>query len=136
MAKKQSQKPKPTQKPANKRPTGVTIICILSWIGALLWLVAGAALTFLGGAVAGLGASGLAVLGALAGVVGVVLIILAILLAVATYWLWQMKKTGWTIVIILAILGLLMSLGGLNIIGIVIYAIIVYYLYTNRSLFK
>lgn len=123
---------------SQQRPTGVTIICILSWLGALFQIVVGGALAIAGGmfaAVAGSNAvAGL--LGGLAGIIGTIFVILGIISIIFTILLWQMKKIGWTVVIILNIIGLIMSLVSLNLIGIIISAIIVYYLYKNRALFK
>lgn len=120
-----------------ERPTGVTIICILGWIGAILSIIGGAALAFLGPFLAAFVQEVPALVsGALLMGLGVVTLILGIVLLVAFYWLWQMKKTGWTIVMVLEIISLITGLVSLSWFQIIIALIIVLYLYTKRDLFK
>ncbi|MBI4162532.1 MAG: hypothetical protein HY513_02520 [Candidatus Aenigmarchaeota archaeon] len=47
-----------------------------------------------------------------------------------------MEKIGWTIVMILEIIGLITSLVSINIIGVIIVALVIWYLRKNRTLFK
>ena len=120
-----------------QRPLGVTVICILGFLGAILGIVGGLGLivvgSFFSGAVMG------AVPGFLAGMLGVfggVLIVLGIISFVVIYWLWQMKKIGWTLTLIIEIIGILLNLASFNIIGLVIPVIIVVYLLLKKDLFK
>lgn len=120
-----------------KRPLGVTIICILGWIGAIVAILAGLALlgiaavggtlmsTVLGGMLAGYGI-----------VLGALFVVLGIADAAVLYWLWKMKKQGWTWTMILEIFSLIMSLIQMSIVGIVIPAVIVIYLWMNKKMFK
>lgn len=120
---------------AQERPLGVTVICILGWIGAILSIIGGIGIAFLG-PLLGAFAEVPAMAGVVVGFLGIVTLILGLVLLVAFYWLWQMKKTGWTIVMVLEIIGIIMSLVSLNIWNIIIPVIIVLYLYTKKDLFK
>lgn len=111
------------------RPLGVTIICILGIIAALLAIAGGAGALMLGGL---LGID--LVMG-----LSLVSLVVAIITLISLIWLWQMKKMGWTLVMILEIISLIIMIAGfslMNTASIVIALIIVVYLYTKRTLFK
>jgi len=118
------------------RPLGVTVICVLGWIGAIFTILAGLALL----GVAAVGGTVLSTtLGMLAGygvVLGALFVVLGIANLVVLYWLWQMKKQGWKWTMILEIISLVMSLVQISIVGIAIPAIVVIYLWMNKKLFK
>ena len=127
-------------KATQTRPTGVTVICILGFLGAILGILGAVALIGLGGLsgyLAGMeGAAMLAFLGPFMGVIGALLLIISVITFVAVYWLWQMKKIGWTITMIMEIISILLSIAAFNILGLVIPAIIVIYLWMKKDLFK
>jgi len=111
-----------------ERPLGLTIICILGFLGAILGILGGLAIfglgAFFGGMIEGMfwGA-----LGALGSGIGIVALIISIVLLYAYYGLWNMKKWAWTWTMILEIISILLSLASLNA-GIIIPVIIVIYL--------
>jgi hypothetical protein len=123
-----------------ERPTGVTVICILGFLGAILEIVGGLGMVALGGLFGGMSVPSMgAIPGFLAGMFGIfgaILLILGIASFVVIFWLWKMKKIGWTLTMILEIIGILLSLVSFNIIGIVIPVIIVIYLWLKKDLFK
>ena len=131
-----------------KRPTGVTLICILGFIEALVTIGSGLYAFFVGSVLSGIGAAEGA-MGAIFGILGMVFSLVSLvpavigfLLLVAFYWLWNMKKSGWVIVVILQVLMLLFSLMGAvamnpsSILSLALSAVIIYYLFKNKKLFK
>lgn len=87
--------------PSNARPTGVTILAVLNFIGAGLLVVAGL-IAFAGGAAL---ATMLGPLGAMLGAaIGVFLIIFGVLAALAGWGLWSGKAWGWWIAFVLWVL--------------------------------
>ncbi len=131
-----------------KRPTGVTLICILGFVEALVTIGSGLYAFLLGSILSGIGAAGGAV-GAVFGVMGMLFsfmslipVVIGFLLLVAFYWLWKMKRSGWTIVMILEVIMLLFSLAGIatmniySILNLVLSVVILYYLFRNKKLFK
>jgi|SRR5580704_11686501 hypothetical protein len=98
-----------------QRPTGITILGVLCYIGAALCLLGGI-LGFAGGAMiaslvhtagAGLPAG---IAGAIGGIIGGVFILLAVLYGLTGYGLMALKNWGRIILIVLMILGLLGAL--------------------------
>jgi hypothetical protein len=113
------------------RPLGVTIICILSWIGAIA-LIAIGALFVLGGLFIPL----LAVIGAVFLVIGIVSFLV-------TFALWNLKMWAWWIIVILNVISIVSGIGSAvaygdfsPIFGIIIPVIIVIYLWTVRDHFR
>lgn len=99
-----------------ERPTGVTILAVLSFIGAGLCLLlvpiiflGGAALMGMAGAAGRPGAGFLAALGA---GLAFVFLALAILYAATGYGLWSLKNWGRILAIVLVVLGLLSGAAG------------------------
>ena len=125
----------------NERPTGVTILAILAAIGGVLSIIAGVALLGLGALAGAAGSGGL---GGLTAIFGIIAIVLGVAEIVLAYGLWTLKPWAWTLGIGLAIISLALivvqavlsgnivnSLIG-SIISIVIWAIVLYYLFTPR----
>ncbi len=133
-----------------QRPTGVTILAILAFIGGALGILVGGLGTICGGVIGGIGAAaareapgaagGLlagALFTALFGLSGVVLGVLELILG---FGFWTLKPWSWMLGIILSIAGIVIALltilagrgGGLigAVIPIVIYGVILYYLFT------
>ena len=112
------------------RPLGVTIICILSWIGAIALIGIGALLV-LGGIIFPL----LAVLGA-------VFLVIGIISFLVTFALWSLKMWAWWLIVILNVISIVSGIGSavaygdISLIGgIIIPIIIVIYLWTVRDHF-
>ncbi len=117
------------------RPTGITILAVLSAIGGILTLLGGVALIGVGSlAAAGTGTAAYFGLGA---VFGILLLASGIASLVFAYGAWNLRPWAWTLGVALQVLGLVLAvvtiLGGADItsqiIGIVINAIILYYLF-------
>ncbi|MBN2042400.1 MAG: hypothetical protein JW754_01185 [Candidatus Aenigmarchaeota archaeon] len=132
---KPAQPVKPAIKPAtsgkSSRPLGVTIICILVLIGAILSLIGGAS-AFMFAGLMGAIMPGMEMLGMAAGAVS---IIIGIIYFLCFWWLWKMMKKGYTFTMILSVISLIISIIGMNIIGVVLAIIILVYLYMKRGLF-
>ena len=99
-----------------QRPTGVTIIAILSFLGAAACVMLGL-FSFVGGAfVAQILANtpGMSALGgSLVAAIGVVFLLIGALYAITGYGLWALKNWGRVIMIVLMALGLVFGLLGL-----------------------
>ena len=121
--------------PASARPTGITILAILSAIGGVLGLLGGIALVGLGGLAAA--STGTAAFFGLGAIFGLILLATAIASLVFAYGAWNMLPWAWPLgvalqVISLALAALSVLSGGdlgSQIIGIVISAVILYYLF-------
>ncbi|NIP40244.1 MAG: hypothetical protein GTN39_01840 [Candidatus Aenigmarchaeota archaeon] len=138
-----------TRKPS--RPTGVTIICILGFLGAILLLISGVLLVGLGGIIVNTGIPFLgnetasvtlggfgSVLGPLLDLMGFVLIALAVIYFVSFYLLLKMNRIGFVLVILLGLLqiiGSAISFSMNNATMIVLWAIIIAYLFIKRKFF-
>jgi hypothetical protein len=100
-----------------QRPTGVTVLAVLFFIGAGFLALAGLGLLVGGalfGAVGGGGdASGaMAMLGALGAIGGVVILVFAALHAFVGWGLIKLKKWAWIVSLVLMVLGVLQALLG------------------------
>jgi len=114
-----------------QRPLGVTIISILIMLGSILGIFAGIAAIVIG-------SISIAILPSMTGLsllIGLVTIVISVIQLVGVYWLWKMLKKGWTIIMIMQIVGIITSAATLNLLSIVISIIIVGYLWTKRSAF-
>ena len=120
---------------ATKRPLGVTILCALGYIGSVLTVLAGIALLAFGGATSSLGVVG-AILGGMGAIAGVMLLAIGILGFFISRGLCNLKKWAWNVTMILEGLSVISSLVSMNIAGIIIPAIILYYLYTQKEIFQ
>ena len=128
------------------RPTGVTIIAILAFIGGIFAIVAGLGLTVLGGILGGaLAASGEAaggIFGGLMAVFGIGTLGLGVAELIVGWGLWGLKPWAWMVSVILFIANIALTvliaalawrqpdLAQHGIIGIAIPAVILYYLMT------
>lgn len=122
---------------ANGRPTGVTILAVLSIIGGILYILAGLGATVLGGFVSNVeGEAQAEVVGAGVVIFGVIALILGVLYLVVAYGLFTLKQWAWIFTIVLQILSIINALYGLfaegnivgSIISIIIAGVILYYL--------
>ncbi len=118
----------------SERPLGVTIISILGFIGAGLLVLAGIAMLGFGGMMGSLGMMG-GLLGGVGAMMGIVLLASGILLFAVYYGLWNMKRWAWIVTMVLEGLGLLSGLASMSI-SLVVPAIILWYLWTKKDLFK
>ena len=121
-----------TAKPS--RPTGVSVLTVLVIIGGLIDLVTAAMLLVLAtvslswlGILAGLGTRGI-----LLSLVSIGFLISAVVSFILAYGLWNGRSWAWTWTFIFSIIGLIISVFGIaiivGIVGIIIYAVIIYYL--------
>jgi hypothetical protein len=88
-----------------ERPLGITVICILGWVEALLIFLVGLALVVFGifgasllGSIFGAylqAGSILNLVSEIAEILGIFIIVLGALSAISIYWLWKMQKRGW-----------------------------------------
>jgi hypothetical protein len=89
---------------SNARPMGVTILVAVAVIGALFNFVVAADLLGIGGAIPA------ADRGSLAVPVGVIMLLSAVLLLLAAYGLWTISAWGWTLTVVLMVVGLVQNL--------------------------
>ena len=130
--------------PATARPTGITILAVLSAIGGVLSILGGLALVGLGGFAAA--STGQAALFGLGTIFGVLLLASGVAGLAFAYGAWTLQPWAWVLGVALQIISLVLAgfaiIGGQDIasqiIGIAIAAIILYYLFqpSIRSLFK
>ncbi len=126
-----------------QRPTGITILAVLSAIVGVLGLFGSLALIGLGGLVGGIAASELgtaagAALGGLAVIGGLILLVGSVLNLVFAYGAWNLRPWAWVLGLIAEGLALVSAVVGIlntgdigsQILNIVIPAIIIYYLMT------
>lgn len=106
------------------RPTGVTILAILEIISGIVMVVAGIFAAAFSSMFAGLG-----VLGALNGILSSIILALGVASFVMAWGLLKGKQWAWTITLILTIISLIAEIASFNFIGIIIDAIILYYLF-------
>jgi hypothetical protein len=100
-----------------KRPLGVTIICLIGWLGALLSVIGGLSTIWFFG-------------------LGTISLILGVVTAIVLYWLWQMKKQGWMWTMVLEGILLLVALVQMDAVGVIVAGIVLVYLWMNKKLFK
>jgi hypothetical protein len=121
-----------------QRPTGVTILAILSAIGGVFSILAGVALLGLGALA---GSAGAGDLGGLTAIFGIVFLALGVAELALAYGFWGLKPWAWTLGIALAVISLALiviqavlsnnivgSLTG-SIVSIVIWAVVIWYLW-------
>ncbi|MEQ8975943.1 MAG: hypothetical protein RIE73_36865 [Coleofasciculus sp. C1-SOL-03] len=123
---------------ANGRPTGVTILAVLSIIGGILYILAGLGATVLGGFVSNVeGEAQAEVVGAGVVIFGVIIaLILGVLYLVVAYGLFTLKQWAWSFTIVFQITSIINALYGRfaegnivgSIISIIIAGVILYYL--------
>jgi hypothetical protein len=119
----------------NQRPTGVTILAILAFIGGAFGILGALALLGLGVAFAGVPGAG----GGLSFVFGIVLLALSILYLWIGWGFWNLKRSAWSLGLVVFGVGILitlieMLLGYASItnlvVTIIINGIVLYYLLT------
>jgi hypothetical protein len=145
----------PQQTTTGKRPTEVTVICILGFLISVFFILTGIVTLFLGSLSASLGTgtltleegassdvSDLSGLGSLLIIFSGVPLLVGIIGFGAFYLLLKTNKIGWILVLILGIismaLGILQAAMGVfqfNIISLVFWGLIVAYLFLKRNLF-
>jgi hypothetical protein len=117
----------------NQRPTGVTILAILGFIGGAFGILGALALLGLGFAFAGVAAGGLSF------VFGIVILALSILYLWVAWGFWNLKRSAWSIGLVVFGFGIVLSLIELLlgyatitnlIVTIIINGIVIYYLLT------
>jgi hypothetical protein len=134
----------------NNRPTGVTIIGILTIIGGVLMLVSGIALAALASVFPLVASTGdqasmlqsqipstipVEYLGIASLSVGTILIIIGVVSLIVAYGLFKAKKWAWTANVALSIISIAVGIASIaagsigSIVGIVISGAILYYLY-------
>ncbi len=118
------------------RPLGLTIICILGFIGAIIGILSGIAIFGVGaifGSLAGGTYGGL--FGAISWIIGIVTLVIGVVSLYAFYGLWNMKKWAWTLTMILEVISIIFGLTSFNPV-IIISVIIVIYLWMKKDIFK
>ncbi len=126
-----------------KRPTGVTVIAILGAIGGVLSIVGGFGLMSLSGSINSMmGAVGVSYPLFSVSVWGIILVALGILDLVAVYGAWNLKKWSWNLLVGLMVFGIIQNLlfisvsGAGAVFGIVIEAVVLYYLFQVKDAFS
>ena len=127
--------PGPAPAPATARPTGITILAVLSAIGGILGILGGIALFGLSGLAAG--ATGTTAYFGLGAIFGLIALASGIASLVFAYGAWNLLPWAWTLGVALQVISLILAalaiVGGGDIgsqvIGVVISAIILYYLF-------
>ena len=115
-----------------KRPIGVAIIAILSFLAGLVEILGGVALLGL----AALGATaGAGFLAAFAGIIGGVLLILGLITLAVAIGLWRMRSWAWWIALIVNLISIVLSIGTAGYVGVIFPLIIVIYLIVIRDKF-
>jgi hypothetical protein len=117
---------------ASARPTGITILAVLSGIGGVLGIFGGLTVTVLGGFVAAVGG-----LGGMIGLIGLVALAVGIAELALAYGFWTIKPWAWMLgigvqvaTIVIAVLYVLAGFSITNeIISVVVAGVIIYYLW-------
>jgi len=125
----------PAQMPP-KRPIGVAILAILSFLAGLAEIVIGLglmALSAVSGAV--IDPSVYGPLAAFIGVIGAVLLLLGIVTMAVAVGLWRMRSWAWWVAIIVNVISILVVIGTYSWYGLVFPLIIVIYLVVVRDKF-
>ncbi|MHA2610262.1 MAG: DUF7144 family membrane protein [bacterium JZ-2024 1] len=113
------------------KPAGIWVVSILLWMGGFLGVIGGLRGLFGAGA---LGVSGaMPRLGAVVGFFSVIALIVAVLELFVGWGIFTLKTWARTAGIVLAGLGLLLSLTRFNLLPIVISAVILYFLLFDRA---
>ena len=118
----------------DKRPTGVTILAVLYFIGAAVLVIFGLLLMAGGSMMSSmLGGDNSGFFAALGAALGILLIVFAVIPALMGFGLWAQKSWGWWIATILTALGLLSGAVGIvrgewsNLVGLLLNGFILWY---------
>jgi hypothetical protein len=114
-----------------ERPLGVTLICLLGFLGSILGILGGIGVSLLGGA---LGFSGLTGSGIL-GIIGIITLLISVASLVGFYWVWNMKKLGWTVIMVLEAINILLLVVSGSYGSLLIPGVVVIYLWMKKDLF-
>jgi uncharacterized membrane protein (DUF2068 family) len=88
-----------------QRPTGITVLAILSFIGGVLAIFAGLALVGLSGAIAAAAGGG----GGLATILGLLLLVFGVLELILGYGFWTLKPWAWSMGVALQAAGIVLD---------------------------
>lgn len=88
-----------------QRPTGVTILAILAFIGGIFGILGGLALVGFSGRIAASGVAG----GGFATILGVLLLLYGVLALVLGYGFWTLKPWAWTLGVGLQAAGIVLN---------------------------
>lgn len=126
-----------------QRPTGVTILAVLQFIGGIISLFFGLSSLFFGGLMVASDAAATAGadidMGPILLLAGILAIVSGVIGLIAGYGLFTLKGWGWTLAMVFSVLNIFHNLLGLfqggsvpgAIVGIVISGLIIYYLNTS-----
>jgi hypothetical protein len=109
------------------RPTGVTVLAVLEIISGIIAIAFGALFGTIINSM-GVGIVG-GEFGAIFGVIGGITVVLGAISFVMAWGLLKGKPWTWTITLILTIISLIFDLPSMNVIGIIIDIVILYYLF-------
>src|SRR6266508_725253 len=125
----------PAQMPP-KRPIGVAILAILSFLGGLVEIAEGLGLIAIAAMAAGtIDLSAYGPLAAFIGILGIVLLQVGIITIVVAIGLWKMRWWAWWIEIIVNVISILIAIGTYSWFSLVLPLIIVIYLVVIRDKF-
>lgn len=105
------------------RPVGVTILAVLEIISGIVGIVGGIFFATIAGLL------DVDFLGAIGGIVAGILVAIGIASFVMAWGLLEGKPWAWTFTLILTIISVVFELAGANIVGLIIDAIVLYYLF-------
>jgi hypothetical protein len=150
------QQPQPSAKAS--RPRGVTLICLIGFLSAVLMLVAGALLIGLGGLVgydalmlgnpaefnfnllSAIGLENTGDVASLFGLAGVIFVVLAVMEFVGFLLLWKMKRIGWVLITATGVITIVIAMTKFDfsyyILTVVVSASIICYLLAKRKTFN
>jgi hypothetical protein len=119
-----------------ERPLGLTAICMLGFLGAILGILGGIALFGLGKLFGGLiGGTFGGILGTVSSIVSVMILIISVISLFTFYGLWKMEEWAWKWTMLAEIISIFLGLFSLNP-TIFIPVIIVIYLWMQKDIFK
>ncbi len=118
------------------RPLGITIICLLGFLNAISIILTGLGLAGIGGLAAITGTAIGGIIGGLGIAGGLAFLAVGIIAFVIVYGLWRMQKWAWSWTIFFQGILLVLYIINVNLLGILLSAIIIGYLWMNKRLFK
>lgn len=121
--------------PPRQRPTGITVLALLNFIGGGLAILLGIVFIALGPYMSELTHGLPALLSLLVGVLGIVFLVAGLIGLVVGWGLWTGKEWSWWLTVVLEALGLVSGLAGIvmgdptSLIGLLIAALILWYMF-------